>query len=443
MNTVELTRNVSYSPEISALISYNSTPEMFEPGSDPISTTEGPIAPWGADNDLPAQVLSKIRQNDVVGSNLLFNQLSGYGLGIKPMKRIIKGGKLIGYDECFDAEVLDFFADNDIPGYFMEQVNDMMTFFNVFPEIILNPRGDKIVSLRHLEATFSRWGSMQHNQSEIQWHYYNQWEGGAVKGPIVKTPVLSRYDTLDQLRRNVQRERNRRFVMQVHMPTPGRTYYAQPSWWSIFVSGWYDISAMLPIFKKALIKNHLAVRYIIHVSDDYWKEQAKLHNVSGDPQKERELRTRLTDQLIGFLSEETNKGGTLVSTVKNIPAGNSIIESKYIQIETIDAAIQGGEFIEDAEEASSVISYTMGVHSNLNGSTPGKSAGSLGGSDKRELMMINQAMKRPYRDRLMMPLNLIKRYNGWDPDIVFAVPDFEFPTLDVNKQGRQETIQNP
>lgn len=443
MNTIELTSNIAYLPEVEALINFNSSPDIFEAPSEPITTTAGRVAPWGADNDLPARVLEKIRKNDVVGANLLFNQLSGYGLGIKPMKRVIDNGKLVGYDECLDDQVLRFFEDNDIAGYFMEQVNDMMTFFNVFPEIIVNPKGDKIVSLRHLEATFSRWGSMESRDNEIKWHYYNQWDCGVSKGDIIKTPVLSRYNSADRLRAQVAKSKDRRYVLQVHMPTPGRTYYSQPNWWSIFLSGWYDIAEMLPMFKKALIKNHLAIRYIIHVSNDYWIEQEKLNNVSGDPQKAKELRERLTDNLVAFLSEETNKGGALISTMKNIPAGNTVIESKYIKVETIDSAIKGGEFLEDVEEASSVISYTMGVHSDLNGSTPGKNKGSLGGSNKRELMMINQAMKRPYRDRLLMPLTLIKRYNNWDPNIVFAVPDFEFPTLDVNKAGKQETIQNP
>lgn len=440
---IEITGNVAYCPEAKALINFNGSPEMFEPGDSPLNTAMGKIAPWGRDNNLPARVLENIRKNDVVGANLQFNQLSGYGLGVKPMRRIIEGGKVVGYDECLDEAVLNFFEDNDLSGFFLEQVNDMMTFFNVFPEIILNKRGDQIISLRHLEAAFSRWGSMEESDAEIKWHYYNQWEMGSVKGKMIRTPVLSRFHTCDQLRQRVVKSNDRRFVMQVTMPTAGRTYYAQPNWWSVFLGGWYDISVMLPLFKKALLKNHLAVRYIIYVAEDYWKEQSKLHNVTVDSEEGRSLRKQLAQKLIGFLSEDDNKGGTLISTMKNAPVGNTMFESKYIQIETIEAAIKGGEFIEDAEEAGNIISYAMGVHPNLNGATPGKSKGSLGGSDKRELFMIKQAMMRPYRDRLLKPLNLIKRFNGWDKDIVFAVPEFEFPTLDVEKSGKKETVKQP
>ena len=44
-------------------------------------------------------------------------------------------------------------------------------------------------------------------------------------------------------------------------------------------------------------------------------------------------------------------------------------------------------------------------------------------------------MMRPFRDRLLKPLTLIKRYNGWDKDIVFAVPEHIFTTLDESKTG--------
>jgi hypothetical protein len=57
--------------------------------------------------------------------------------------------------------------------------------------------------------------------------------------------------------------------------------------------------------------------------------------------------------------------------------------------------------------------------------------------------MIKQAMMRPYRDRLLKPLRLVARFNGWDRNIVFAVPDVEFPTLDIEKSGKRETNQNP
>lgn len=90
-----------------------------------------------------------------------------------------------------------------------------------------------------------------------------------------------------------------------------------------------------------------------------------------------------------------------------------------------------------------MISYAMGVHPNLNGATPGKSKGSLGGSDKRELYNIKSSLMAPFRNRLLTPLNLIKRYNNWPADTVFAVPEHVFTTLDVSKSGSETNTSKP
>lgn len=446
MNLEYFTAGIAYSPEAKAVIDMSGNADVFKPGPRPITTQGHRVAPWGDDNTLPFKVLDMIEKNEVVSSNIQFNIQSAYGLGIKPMMKVrSKDGTVIGYKECTDQAVLDFFEENDIDGYYLESITDMMTFFNVFPEIILSNDRTKIASLRHLEASFSRWGAMGANDKQITKHLYCDWEGGrAKKDQLTVTPVLARYRTLEDLKNRVSdKNGGERFVLQVSMPTPGRSYYANPWWWSIFRSGWYDISVMLPNYKKALLKNHLAVRYVIYISDKYWEDVLRLAKVPpGDVEKEKVAKEEAVKGILDFLTGEDSKGGGMISTRRIMPGGSGKpFEDKYIQIEKVEATIKGGEFIEDAEEANNIISYAMGVHPNLNGATPGKGKGSLGGSDKRELFMIHQAKMRPFRDRLLKPLNLIKKFNGWPADLEFVTPEYEFPTLDVNKSGNQKVIQ--
>lgn len=448
MTTFEFyTDRLGYSPEARAIVALSQGgSEIFDTKHEPVIVGGRRVAPWGGDNDLPSRVLEKIRENDIVSPNLLFNVQTGYGQGIVPMMRY-RDDSGVHYEPCFDAEVNDFFEDNDVNGFFLEQLSDMMTFFNVFPEIILSRDGKKITGLRHLEAIYSRWGSISKRETEISRHYYAEWVSGVPKdGTIEETKVLSRFHTLDHLRGLIGSGcKDRRFVLQVSMPTPGRTYYSYPYWWSIFKSGWFDLAAMLPTFKKSLLKNHLAVRYIVYIADEYWRELASQEHINQDDREAFEtIKRREVGKIMEFLTNEDGKGGGFVSTVKNMPSGGTKpFECKYIQIETIKPGIEGGEFIEDAEEASNIISYAMGVHPNLNGATPGKSKGSLGGSDKRELFNIKQAMMRPFRDRLLKPLTLIKRYNGWPEELVFTVPEHIFTTLDQDKTGSKTTVQNP
>ena len=142
-----------------------------------------------------------------------------------------------------------------------------------------------------------------------------------------------------------------------------------------------------------------------------------------------------------FLAGEKNVGKGIVALKKMIATGTSSTEEKYIEIVPLKTEISGGEYLEDSEEASNIVSYAMNVHPSLIGSAPGKNSGSFSGTDKRELFQIKQALTKPFRDRLLKPLELIKLYNKWPSDTVFAIPEPVFTTLDKNKTG-QETAVN-
>ena len=89
----------------------------------------------------------------------------------------------------------------------------------------------------------------------------------------------------------------------------------------------------------------------------------------------------------------------------------------------------GGEYLEDSEEASNIISYAMGVHPSLIGSSPGKNK-TINGTEARELFIIKQALLKPVRDRLLRPLRIIARYNDWPKDVDFEIPNMVLTTLD-------------
>ena len=87
-----------------------------------------------------------------------------------------------------------------------------------------------------------------------------------------------------------------------------------------------------------------------------------------------------------------------------------------------------------------MVCFTLRVHSNLVGSVPGKSQTNNSGSDKRELYTIAQALKKPYRDLLFLPHQIIIRYNGWDgvkPDRPFI----QLTTLDEHKDAKEVTTK--
>jgi hypothetical protein len=438
---------ISYLPEAKAIIAMKDSADYFsdDPEQIVLRIENYEIIPWGDDNLMPKTVVDNIGKSEVIGANLEFNVLVGYGRGIKPMRRIIENKKVVGYEEIYDDQkVLDFCMNNDINGYFLEQMMDLKTFYNVFPEIIISKDKTQIVQIRSKEAMFSRWGKMDAKLNRITKHYYSaQWPWNPGKTNIDVTDVLDRYSPLLDLQDRLKNGKysNLRFIIPISFPSPGRPYYQLAPWWSLFTSGWYDFSLMVPAAKKALMKNRFAVKYIIYLSPKYFKQLFKDEGI--DPSDEQATKARIDQehQRFGeFLTGSENAGRGIVALKDMVQSNMGAKEEKYIEIETIDLGREGGEFIDDSEEVSNIISYVMGVHSSLIGNTPGKSKGSFSGTDKRELFMMKQAMMKPFRDRLLRPLEIVSKFNKWDPNIVWAVPDIEFTTLDQNKTGQQTTI---
>ncbi len=432
-----------YIPELKAIIAQTPSHDVFEEPDSPVTIGKYKIAPWGEDNKLPAQVMDMIGKSEVVGTNNHFNVLMSYGQGVKPLLKLPDGDKF-KYTDCTDERVLEFFEDNDIPGYFLEQCSDLSTFFNVFPEIILTADYKRIYSLRHKEAVYSRFGVADKNGNIINHYYSSKWGDGANEDNITQTAVLSKFNTLKDLREKAaKRVKTPRFILPINFPTPGKFYYARPPFWSIFRSGSYDFSTMIWEFKKALLKNGLKHKYIIYVSEQYWSKIFDEEKIdTNDPVKVKERKEEELKKFKDFISDGNSSGKGMMIHKKMVPSGNTAIEEKYITIEKVPLDLQGGEYLEDSSEVSNMISYAMSVHPNLIGSAPGKSGGAMSGTDKRELFMIKAALMKPYRDRLLKPLYLVKRFNNWPANLEFIVPDYEFTTLDKNKSGKQEVIQD-
>lgn len=429
---------IAYLPEAQAIVTMTPSSELY---TEPDTTIDvgkyKKIVPWGDDNNWPAKVIENTQKCEVVASNLEFNVLAGYGQGVRPAKRIVEGDK-ITYQEILSGEIFDWCENNDLMGYFLEQLTDLKTFYNVFPEIIVSKDGKKITTLRSKEATFSRYGTINPKLGRIDKHYYSaKWGDNPQEKDIDVTTVLDRFNTIESLTGYIEKG-ERRFIIPINFPTPGRNYYQWATWWSIFMSGWYDYALMIPAFKKALLKNGLGVKYIIYISPKYFNNIFKNEGIDINDKEATEARINQEHQnWQSFLTSAENAGKGIVAIKEMIASASGAIEEKHIEIVEVPLKMTGGELNEDSSEVSSIMSYAMGVDLEM----PGKNSGSMSGTDKRERFMIRQALMKPIRDRLLRPLTIIRRFNKWPDDVVFIVPDIEFTTLDQNKTGKQETVK--
>lgn len=433
-----------------AVITEPKTTKLFaEPDRKPAKITvkgfdNAPeMVPWGENNDLPVRLVDKAFKLPQMTSNLWFNIMASYGDGIKPVKIIEEDGKKSIVPYTGNNEVKTFFEENDINGYLLEQLTDMHWFFNVFPEIIFNKENGaarKIVEIHSKEATFSRWAKMD-DQGRIPYHYYFAHWGS--KQPddqdniCTATPVLDSHRTVRHLRQIMEEDKNKtwdkrrnRFIVPVTFPTPGRSYYAKPYWYSIIESGWYDFAIQIPTYKRAVMNNQLGIRYIILLDNDYFPEIFRREKITEEKQQRKRIKKEYED-IEKFVKGSEKAGSTLITFSKKDPRGEPY---PMIKIEPIRNEINGGEYIEDSEEVSNMIHYGMMAHPSLIGPSPGKNK-TINGTEARELFIIKQALLKPFRDRILKPFYLIKAINQWPDDLHFVIPNLELTTLDKDKTG--------
>lgn len=429
-------------PEIqSVLITDSSSEFRLDYDNDYMLYGDYKVAPWGADNLLPNHLLAKVEKGDIVGANLRFTRDVAFGLGPKLMRAVRRDeyGRVLDWAPVEEGEEFEWFEANDIPLFMQQQLTDISYFYNCFPEIIFSEDYSKIRAIRHKEAVFSRWSIMDPN-GQINWHYYADWADEPSRKDIIRTLVLDEFDTYRDLMIKQAKRRDRRFIFPVYMPSPGKPYYSMPEWYSIFRSGWYDHSVMVPELKKAILKNQLGVKFIIYVSQDYFDNICKMEGIDKNDRKAYKERVDKEKQAFNdFLSGEKNANKAILAMKQRIATASGTQESKWIEITTIDNKISGGEYIDDTESTANIICYAMGVHSSLIGATPGKSSSTLGGTQARELYLMKQACMKPIVDRVMRPLKVVKQFNAWDKDIYINVPEYIFTTLDQNKSGKEES----
>jgi len=430
---------IGYLPGVKAAVTVSSREMFAEPDSRPISIKienkqyRG-VVPWGSDNDRPANIITKVGANPVLSSGMLFNIQMGYGEGIVAGRWSFEGGKWVFSPVTDNADINRFFEENDINGYLLEQLTDLNFFYNIFPEIILS-QDKKIVQICSKEAAFSRWEEMN-DQGIIENHFYSAYWSPNKPDKTVVTPVLNRHNPVRDLKIRMGLEKDAkgelrkdpegyRYIVPVSFPTPGRSYYQKPYWYSVIESGWYDYAQKIPEFKNALMDNQMTIKYHVELMSDYFPKIFSEEGITTDEAKKARIKKEY-DDLNKFLSSAKNTGKSVISFVQYSPDGK---EMRRMKITPIENQFKGGEYVEDSEEASNILSYGIGVHPSLIGSSPGKSK-TINGTEARELFIIKQALIRPLRDRLLRPLYLVKNFNGWDETISFDIPNIELTTLD-------------
>ena len=438
---INIARGVFYHKDIEAiLLAEGSSGMLEEKDLQPVVVGKYKVAPWGADNILPQDVLEKIGKSEIMSANINYGVNVCYGLGPKLVKKIRDDqGRVVDYAEVEDGDAYDFFERNDVGLFLHELLTEVNTFHNGFVEMIPDAKTKKILRFRSLEATFSRYGVIE--KGKFPWHYYStKWDKDPTQKDVVRTQLIDEFDAEQDIKERIA-IKPERMVYPVYMPSPGRIYYSRPQWYSLFESGWYDMSVSIPELKKAILKNKLGVKFIIYVSKDYFNAIFEQEGI--DPNDREKCRKRIDEEVDAFnkfLAGEDNAAKAMTVFKEHFATGNGYKEERMIEIEPIKNDFDGGEYLTDTENAANIISYAMSIHPSLIGAVPGKNGGSMSGTDKRELFIMKQALMKPMKDRCLRPLRIMMRVNGYDKDLDIVVPEFLFTTLDQSKSGKEAVV---
>lgn len=393
-----------------------STPQKQYLGYGP-----GDVAPWGEDNLFPHQVLRDIENNTILPSLLEKKTSVMYGDGL--CYGIVEGYDSDG-NEVFKRqsipEIDKFMKQSRLNRYAFEALSDINTFANAFPELVLSKDRKKIVGISTQEAIWCRYqkpqdGQLQNVYINANWDY-SAWPGDEYTYTV---PIIDPYyDAVGNLQ---AREDSFKYIYPISIPSPDKAFYQLASWNSVRRSGWLDVMAAIPNFKKMLFKNQLSVKYIVEIHHLYW--DWKYGDWEGKTLDER--RGLIESELKGFndvMSGTNGAGKTVMTTTIRTAKGEDVAAFK---VTAIDDKLKDGIYIEDSHEAASHIYTAVGVPSALMGTSPGKSSsgGGAGGGSEPRVLFNNLISTSTFQQSLVLePLELISDYNNWPVKWRFQIP---------------------
>ena len=383
--------------------------------------------PWGADDQMPYDIINLIESDETLSTCQMFNAEVCYGSGL-----VYQTDEMCKRNVANEVE--EFFLDNDMASYFLGVCQDFKHFGFAVSVIILNEQGNKVVRVLRKEACYVRFAPAN-KEGVIPQVLYANWRNSVRAEQVEVIPLLNPQSPWTDLLAQVKKVK-RKFAVVSRVPTPDSTYYPIPYYASLFKGKWYNIKQLIGVAKEAKLKNSAPIKYHIEIAKSFWSNIFKAEGIT-DRVKQQERVNEEKDNIINFLTGMENSGKVLFSEFYVSPNGE---EQHDVVINKIETDKEGGDWATDIIEAVNMMCFTMRVHSNLVGSVPGKSQTNNSGSDKRELYTIAQALQKPYHDLLFNVHRLIIRFNKWDG----AYPDCPFiqlTTLDENKDAKQVSTE--
>jgi hypothetical protein len=398
-----------------------------------------PWMPWGRNNKFPLEVMEDLRQS-TVGKRILSERA-----------KVHVGTDLLYYMEEVDEEghrtkvplyipeIEDWLEENDVWQKQKAIAEDLETFYNAWPELVLSRDNSKIAGYGHRKAVFCRMERANKDTGRIDHTYFSyDWPTPQSEKHYRK---LWNFDTEDPFKDAVS-------VLPLKYSTPdAMVYYELAIWDSVRQNGWMSIDRMVPKLKESIFKNQAVLKYHVKIPAMYFElKHGKEKWMQMDAKAKQGSMNDELEKMDTFLSGVENSGKAYVSVVQYVGG-----QKFDFEIEALENKLAHEAYLPDASAAYSAILFAMGYDPTLIGANLIDKRSSGGsGSDKRESLG-NLQMKMPVdRNVSLKPLRIVTKVNKWNDKyaktlggkrIKWAYVDVERTTLDKNPTGQSNVVQ--
>lgn len=401
-------------------------------------SSDSEVASWGDDNLYPQNFLKKFNKTDAAVGGFEVLSTAHYGNGFKIFKQLESGDNIVLKEQLLKnyPEIQEFFKLVKFGKMMTGLIMDYEMWRLGFPEYLLSPDGNKIISIKRHPAAWCRF-AMPKNGIVTKVHINSDWETNN-KDLTAKVDLIP-YDLASaaEIKEYAKEKRLKSFILPIRPMMMVEKLYPVVGFHSAFNNKWVDTVLSVPEFKQMMFENQLNFKFLVYVSDEFMVRKYGQEDWMDFTAAEKEAkRQELVNQIDGVFRGNQGSGRSLTSPYFRDQNGNMI---KGIEVVPVDDKIKDGNFLPDAAAGNSQILFAMGVDPSLIGAgIPGGKNLSGSGSDKREAYTV-LCSKMPFkRTSTVEVFDTVRDYNEWDPDLIGNFPNQNLTTLDNNPNGVKE-----
>lgn len=396
------------------------------------------VMEWGADNCRPSYREQLVADNNIVPALMMTRRNIILGRGLMAYRNVIVDGKMEVEQVEIPKYAEDFFDRSDITTYLATAARNEVFHSAIPTEYILDKLG-RVSRIRALESRHIR--LEEQDKQGISRNMY--WKGAWTNRKRLRRTVDQEAQRIRLYRPGQEMPRGKFGTFVVDDLLCLDEYYPQPYWEGS--EEWISLANKIPQFHDANLSHGYSMRWHIEIPKGYFLDSNALDQVQ-EEDKRKEIITNANSKKKQFLTKlnETLQGlknaGKTVVTEYDIDKSLSK-EFPGIKITPLTYDMKDEALLKLFDASNAANMSAQGIHPTLaNIQTQGKLSS---GSEIRNAYLMYVAIHTPAaRERLLRPINLVKKLNGWDKAIHFGFRDMLITRLDDDKSGTSQTNQN-